>query len=346
MANPQHLAKLHEGVEVWNQWRRENPDVRPQLRAADLSRVDLTGACLDGAHLGEVNLFSAKLSGANLSGANLIGADLSDADLNGADLTGAWTARARFVNVDLRGVKGLEAVVHSGPSTIGIDTIYKSGGKIPRSFLRGCGVPEALIAYIPSLVAAQGGIEFHSVFISHSSEDHEFAERLCADLQANDVRCWFAPHDQHGGEALPDQMDRAIQMHDRLLLVVSKNSMNSDWIKAEIREALNRGIKESRRVLYPVSICPYDELDKWQEIDPATGQDYAREIREYFIPDFSNWKNRYTYKRALDEVLYDLQRNRSSLPPLTDLSSQAVNLANNIGESNGSLDLWFALSRA
>jgi len=318
MANPQHLAKLHEGVEVWNQWRRENPDVRPQLRAADLSRVDLTGACLDGAHLGEVNLFSAKLSGANLSGANLIGADLSDADLNGADLTGAWTARARFVNVDLRGVKGLEAVVHSGPSTIGIDTIYKSGGKIPRSFLRGCGVPEALIAYIPSLVAAQGGIEFHSVFISHSSEDHEFAERLCADLQANDVRCWFAPHDQHGGEALPDQMDRAI----------------------------HRGIKESRRVLYPVSICPYDELDKWQEIDPATGQDYAREIREYFIPDFSNWKNRYTYKRALDEVLYDLQRNRSSLPPLTDLSSQAVNLANNIGESNGSLDLWFALSRA
>ena len=40
MANPEHLAKLEEGVEAWNKWREENPDIRePDLREAILRRV-------------------------------------------------------------------------------------------------------------------------------------------------------------------------------------------------------------------------------------------------------------------------------------------------------------------
>ena len=56
-----------------------------------------------------------------------------------------------LADVDLRSVCGLEAVHHEGPSTIGIDAIYASGGRIPESFLRGCGVPEEFIAYIGSI---------------------------------------------------------------------------------------------------------------------------------------------------------------------------------------------------
>ena len=69
-----HLEKLREGVEAWNAWRAENPEIRP----------DLIDAYLNGA-----NLIGAKLIGANLRGANLIGADLNGANLNGADLNGA-----------------------------------------------------------------------------------------------------------------------------------------------------------------------------------------------------------------------------------------------------------------
>jgi len=29
MVNPEHLAILKEGVAVWNLWRAENPDLRP-----------------------------------------------------------------------------------------------------------------------------------------------------------------------------------------------------------------------------------------------------------------------------------------------------------------------------
>src|SRR5436305_973449 len=114
MANQEHLSKLKEGVEVWNEWRKEHPDIRPDLRDADLRSADLSGA----------DLSSAYLSGADLSGAYLSGAHLSGAYLSGADLSSSMVAFTTFGNVDLSGVKGLDTIEHDGPSTIGIDTIY------------------------------------------------------------------------------------------------------------------------------------------------------------------------------------------------------------------------------
>lgn len=93
MANPEHLAILKQGVEVWNQWRRENPELR-----TDLSKADLFKANLRGAHLFEIGLSGADLRGADLSGANIIKADLKGANLNEADLSGA-----RLRGADLRG---------------------------------------------------------------------------------------------------------------------------------------------------------------------------------------------------------------------------------------------------
>ncbi|MEM8720954.1 MAG: pentapeptide repeat-containing protein [Cyanobacteria bacterium P01_G01_bin.39] len=65
MADENHLEILREGVEVWNQWRKENPDIKPDLYDADF--------------------YKANLNGADLNGADLNGADLNGADLNGAD---------------------------------------------------------------------------------------------------------------------------------------------------------------------------------------------------------------------------------------------------------------------
>src|SRR5215471_10258158 len=47
--------------------------------------------------------------------------------------------------------------------------------------------------------------------------------------------------------------------------------------------------RERRRVLFPISICSFTELRDWECFDADAGKDSAREIREYFIPDFSNW---------------------------------------------------------
>jgi uncharacterized protein YjbI with pentapeptide repeats len=122
MANDEHVAILKKGVAAWNEWRRENPDIRPDLSEADLSEADLVGANLSGAKLAELvgaDLSEADLSGVNLSGAdlseadwfaasirvaaNLRSADLSGADLSGANLAGADLSWANLVGADLSG---------------------------------------------------------------------------------------------------------------------------------------------------------------------------------------------------------------------------------------------------
>jgi TIR domain len=146
---------------------------------------------------------------------------------------------------------------HSAVS-VGIDTIYKSRGKIPEKFLRGCGVPDEFVAYIGSMVGRP--IEFYSCFISYSTLDQEFAERLYNDLQGNGVRCWFAPHDIKGGRKIHEQIDEAIRLHDRLLLILSENNVNSEWVKTEIAKARKREVKEGRRVLFPVRLVEFEAM--------------------------------------------------------------------------------------
>jgi hypothetical protein len=104
---------------------------------------------------------------------------------------------------------------HNGPSSIGVDTLYRSQGNIPEAFLRGCGVPDAMIEYLPSLLGAVEPIQFYSCFISYSTKDEPFARRLHERMQAAHLRVWFAPEDIKGGEKLHEQIERAIQMHDR-----------------------------------------------------------------------------------------------------------------------------------
>ncbi len=336
MANPEHLARLRkyeegdEGSIAWDEWREQHKEILPDLSGANLREMDLVSASLEGADLRDTELIATNLSAAELQGAKLCGAnlgaadltlsdlseaDLTNADLQGADLTdatldrtnftGAKVGFAVFARVDLSSAIGLETMEHSSPSSVGIDTIFRSQGKIPREFLRGVGVPEILIKYLPELVGT--GIEFYSLFISYSTRDQEFAERLYADLQHEGVRCWFAPHDVKGGRKLHEQIDQAIRVHDKLLLVLSPHSMNSEWVKTEITKARKREAKEGRQVLFPIRLCKFEELRHWECFDADTGRDSAREIREYFIPDFSDWENLSDYKEALYKLLNDLQ---------------------------------------
>src|SRR5713101_5093941 len=163
MANQEHLDILKQGVEVWNQWRERNPLTRPDLSRVvgdkslhDLSNINLseTNLCFcnftfvnfSGANLNGANLMGAYLMGANLHGATLCGADLNVTNLYGTDLTEADFSDANlsltiFGDADLQKAKGLERVKHASPSTIDIQTAYRSRGNIPETFLRGAGVP-------------------------------------------------------------------------------------------------------------------------------------------------------------------------------------------------------------
>jgi uncharacterized protein YjbI with pentapeptide repeats len=295
------------------------------LTGAQLISVELGGARLNGAMLIEADLRMARLQRADMRHASLLaadlsGADLKNADLSNADLSGAYLRRTRLVGAllsgvrlrgttfgeaDLRGVDGLESVRHDGPSTIGIDTIYKSQGQIPESFLRGAGVPENFITYMKTLTGS--ALNFYSCFISYNTKDQDFAERLNADLQSKGIRCWFAPHDVQGGRKLHEQIDEAIRLYDKLLLILSDASMTSPWVKTEIANARAREQQQNRQMLFPITVVSFDRIKNWKLFDADRGIDSAREIREYFIPDFSQWKDHDFYERAFERLLRDLE---------------------------------------
>ena len=311
MANPEHVAKLKEGVKEWNRWREENPDIRfPDLSEADLSSANLSEADVSGA-----DLIRADLSRAKLVEANLGGADLSGANLSGANISGARFFYTSFSDVDLSTAKGLEHARHFGPSTVGIDTLYESNGKIHPEFLRGCGVPDIFIDFIPSLVGDLQPVQFYSCFISYSHKDEEFVKRLHSRLQEEHLRVWFAPEDLKAGRKIHEEIDQAIRIYDRLLIVLSEASMASEWVKTEIANARQKEIDTGKRVLFPIRLVDFEAIKRWKAFDADRGKDTAREIREYYIPDFSNWKDHDSFETEFQKLLDALKMDEKIAEP-------------------------------
>lgn len=143
MADKEHLEILKKGVEEWNKWREENPEIRPNLSDGDfcgalllyanLNSVDLSGANLSGAYLSFAKLSNAILSGAKLVGAKIIEADLSGTNLISANLDGAAIccanlSNANLSNASLRGADLSKAI---------LNTVDLSGADLSRANLKG-----------------------------------------------------------------------------------------------------------------------------------------------------------------------------------------------------------------
>jgi len=283
---------------------------------ANLTRAEIHFSDFEGASFQNADFTNAKLDGffsnAKFRGARFWGTTFTNgANLREADFCEARMKGAVFADVDLSRVRGLRDVIHEAPSTIGIDTLYRSQGKLPDLFLRGAGVPDTLMSFAKKLVVTP--LDYYSCFLSHSTKDYEFAARLYADLQGEGVRCWFAPHDMESGKKVYEQIERAIQLNDRLLLVLSDHSMNSEWVKTEIAHARDREIKEHRKVLFPIGLVPFARIRDWKCFDADTGKDSAREVREYFIPDFSEWKEAHSYQKGFQGLLTGLRTEGDTL---------------------------------
>src|SRR5262249_29828994 len=158
---------------------------------------------------------------------------------------------------------------------------------LPLSFLRGVGLPENLIEYLPSLV--NQAIQYFSCFISYSSKDDDFAKRIYADLQSNGVRCWFAPHDLRIGDKFIDEIDSAIRLRDKVVLVLSEDSINSDSVEDEVTTAFEEERKRKQIVLFPIRL---------DDAVMETNEAWAARLRARHIGDFSKWKNHDDYQQT------------------------------------------------
>ena len=112
MANPEHLEQLKRGKTAWNQWRKEHPEVQPDLRKIvassygvnrTLDGYDLRDAVLQGADLAGGTFSRTQLQKADLSNTNLHSACFWQANLTGACLRNAVIQLAVFASAQLNG---------------------------------------------------------------------------------------------------------------------------------------------------------------------------------------------------------------------------------------------------
>ena len=158
-------------------------------------------------------------------------------------------------------------------------------------------MPEVFITYARSLVGQP--IEFYSCFISYSSHDQAFAERLHADMRAKDLRCWYAAEDLKIGDRFHERIEESIRVFDKVMIVLSKASVESRWVEREVNAASEREDREKRTILFPIRI---------DDAVMNAPQPWAADIRRSrHIGDFREWEAHSAYLKAFDRLLRDLK---------------------------------------
>jgi hypothetical protein len=143
-----------------------------------------------------------------------------------------------------------------------------------------------------------------SCFVSYSSKDQAFADRLYRDLRVKGVQCWIAPEDLKIGDKFRTRIDESIRIYDKLLLILSQHSIASLWVEDEVEAALERERREDRLVVFPIRLD-----DAIVQTDVA----WAAHLRQKrHIGDFRGWKDLDAYQKALERLLRDLKSDASA----------------------------------
>lgn len=233
MSNKQHLSILKSGIGNWNQWRKNNPSINPDLSkeqfgfigsrlhryskpgvntsgfsrfttqdysGADLSQADLSECIFREVILGKVNFQETDLSGSEFRQVSIF-----DANMKRADMKGANFILTTFDKVDFE--DAMLGQSHFGYSPIrncrGLQqVVYTSQSHADFLTLRhSTRLPNEFVHHLDveldqyDLITRLRGDFYYDCFISYSTKDEGFVRRLRDTLVTRGVPCWFAPGD-------------------------------------------------------------------------------------------------------------------------------------------------------
>jgi hypothetical protein len=106
-------------------------------------------------------------------------------------------------------------------------------------------------------------------FLSHSSKDKGFVRRFAADLVAHGVKVWLDEQRILVGDSIPEKIAQGLAESDFFLIVISRNSVESAWVKKELSSALVHEIERRKVTVMPI------RLDDAQVPDSIIDKAYA-----------------------------------------------------------------------
>lgn len=126
---------------------------------------------------------------------------------------------------------------------------------IPVIYLAGWRCWLLLTGRLHTLIKARTGSIGPKIFLSHSSKDKPFVRRLASDLNRNGVRVWFDEQELSPGDSLVSKVERGLDTSMVVVVVISQNSVNSNWVRSELNYALDRqSAKAEGMRIIPVKI--------------------------------------------------------------------------------------------
>ena len=146
---------------------------------------------------------------------------------------------------------------------------------------------------------AQQSFQISPLFISYSHADSAFVDKIEEHLNAQGIRFWRDVHHATAGR-LEKQIDRAIRHNPTVLLVLSENSIKSDWVEHEVRKARELEKDTERDVLCPVALDANWKKSPWPKR-------FMEQVMEYNILDFSRWKDDGEFGKLFKKLIDGLE---------------------------------------
>lgn len=252
------------------------------LTNAILSHVDFSGANAKAASFTLAVFRGGSCRQADFSGASLVGAILDGMFMGGAKLEDTFVGQTAFLGIKLGRIQGLASAHHMFKSSVSLDCLYESKGRLGDNFLRACGVPEDFLNLCIDYFGRE--VQYYSCFISYSHADREFAHKLYERLRRTlGLDCWLDEKDMKPGERILDGIKEAIRGRDKVVLCCSEESLESWWVKDEIRKALERERLDGQDIVIPLMLDGY-LLNGWDD-------GLATDLRSRLAADFSGWEH-------------------------------------------------------
>ena len=114
-------------------------------------------------------------------------------------------------------------------------------------------------------------------FLSHSSKDKGFVRKLAADLVANGVKVWIDEQRILVGDSIPEKIAHGLAESDFFLIVVSRSSVESSWVKKELNSALVHEIQRRKVAVLPIKL---DEVKMPDSINDKLYADFTGSYEE------------------------------------------------------------------
>jgi hypothetical protein len=96
------------------------------------------------------------------------------------------------------------------------------------------------------------------VFISYSQADKAFVDTLAANLVMLKHNVWVDRWELKVGDSLTEKIEQALTVSSAVMVIISKNSIESGWCRRELNAVLVREIEEKRSIIIP---CRIDDCE-------------------------------------------------------------------------------------